>query len=321
MAKIFISYRRGDSSGYAGRLVDRLHAAFGPDNVFMDLDDIQPGVDFTAALHSAVGNCTALIALIGPSWLNARDATGARRVDDERDFVRQEIGAALQRKIRVIPVLVQRAEMPTAADLPEALAPLAVHQAMELSDSRWDYDVDQLIKALGGRVPPRKGVNRIWPLATGALAVVALAVAGVTYFRPLPSMPGTSDYQPRSPAGGEMPTFREQAAAAPAQPDLSGNWVGQWTESNGTVVKIYFRFETLGDKLMGSVRYPTGEGGIHEGKIDGDRILFTSRHTPQFENQEVGISYAGRLNGDSIDLIMQRPEGVSRFVAYRQPAS
>ena len=326
MAKIFISYRRSDSSGYAGRLVDRLHAAFGAGNVFMDMDAIKPGVDFTAELHSAVGKCTALIALIGPSWLTARDAAGARRIDDGQDFVRQEIGAALQRKIRVIPVLVQRAEMPTAADLPEALAALAVHQAMELSDSRWDYDVDQLIKALGGRVSGKQGVNRIWGLVGGAIAVVAVAVAGVTYFRPLPSMPGTSDYQPRIPASSETPTGREQTAGnqvamRPAQAELSGTWLGQWTTSNGQEVKIYFHFESSGDKLMGSVRYPTGEGGIWDGKIDGDRVLFSSRHTPQFEEHEVTISYAGRLNGDSIDLIMQRPEGVSRFVAYRQPAS
>jgi hypothetical protein len=326
MAKIFISYRRNDSSGYSGRLAERLHAAFGAANVFMDLDDIKPGVDFTAELHSAVGKCTALLALIGPHWLNATDATGARRIDDEQDFVRQEISAALQRQIRVIPLLLQRAEMPTAADLPEPLAPLALHQAMELSDSRWDYDVDQLIKALGGRVSGRTAVRRIWPLAAGASALVALAVAGVTYFRAPPSMPGTSDYQPRPPASDATPAGREPAAGNPvtmpaAQPDLSGNWLGQWTTDTGEVVKIYFHFESSGDKLMGNVRYPTGEGGIWDGKIDGDRILFSSRHTPQFEDNEVSISYAGRLNGDSIDLIMQRPEGVGRFVAYRQPAS
>jgi hypothetical protein len=246
MAKIFISYRRSDSSGYAGRLVDRLHAAFGAENVFMDLDDIKPGVDFTAALHDAVGKCTALVALIGPNWLNASDATGARRIDDEQDFVRQEIGAALQRKIRVIPALVQRAEMPKAAELPKALAPLAVHQCMELSDSRWDYDVDQMIRALDGPVPSKKGLYRIWPLASGAVAVVALAVAGVTYFRPLPSMPGTSDFQARGPADGATPTSREQVtgnqvAMVPTDPIERAGW--PMTTSNGQEIKIYFQFE------------------------------------------------------------------------------
>jgi hypothetical protein len=326
--RIFMSYRRNDSSGYAGRIADRLHAAFGADNVFMDVDDIKPGFDFTEELHRALAGCDALIALIGPNWLKASNTSGARRIDDPQDFVRQEISAALERKIRVIPVLLQKADMPASADLPEALAPLALHQGIELSDSRWDYDVDQLIKALGGRSPVRSGVNRAWILATGGLALAAIALAATVYFRPVPSIVAKSDHQARKQAAQRQTAQKQEAAGAPtpSQPaqsrsDLSGKWIGEWTAANGRQIKIQFLFEVSGDTLMGSVRYPTGEGGIQEGRIDGDRVLFLTRHTPQFEDKEVTISFVGRISADGIDFIMQRPEGANRLVAHRQSAS
>lgn len=322
MPKIFISYRRSDSSGYAGRIVDRLHAAFGEGNVFMDLDDIKPGVDFTEELQHAVGNCDALIALIGPNWLKATSASGARRIDDAQDFVRQEISAALQRKVRVIPVLVQKAEMPSAADLPGSLAPLAVHQAIELSDSRWDYDVDQLIAALGGRPPAKTGRTQTWALAGGAVAVAALAVAGTLYFRsPAPAPAKAAHAAKRQAPEMQAAEKQNRALQAPAATDISGKWIGGWTAPDGREVKIRFSFEVSGDRLMGSVRYPTGEGGIQEGKIDGDRVLFLTRHTPQFEDKEVTISYAGRIAGDAINLVMQRPDGARRLVVHRQASS
>jgi len=104
--RIFISYRRVDSAGYAGRIYDRLAARFGEDAVFMDVDDIPAGLDFVDVLQNAVQSCDALAALIGPNWLDARDDAGVRRVDNPEDFVRVEIAAALERDIRVIPVLV-----------------------------------------------------------------------------------------------------------------------------------------------------------------------------------------------------------------------
>src|ERR1043165_3354644 len=106
---IFISYRRNDSAGYAGRLFDGLSAHFGEDQIFMDIDYIEPGEDFVQAIETAVGSCEILIALIGPSWLTIENVTG-RRLDNPNDFVRLEIVAALARGIRVIPVLVQGAQ-------------------------------------------------------------------------------------------------------------------------------------------------------------------------------------------------------------------
>jgi len=107
MSRIFISYRRDDSGGWAGRLYDRISQHFGRDHVFMDIDTIEPGLDFVEVIEQAVGSCDALLALIGRQWLTLTDDDGQRRLDNPEDFVRLEIAAALVRNIRVIPVLVQ----------------------------------------------------------------------------------------------------------------------------------------------------------------------------------------------------------------------
>jgi len=147
MKGIFISYRREDAAGYAGRLYDRLAAHFGTDRVFMDVEGIEPGVDFVEALERAVGSCEVLIVIIGKDWL-AVGSAGKRRLDDPADFVRIETAAALARNIRVVPVLVDDAEMPRADQLPKDLASLARRQAVELSHKQWDATSAELIHAL-----------------------------------------------------------------------------------------------------------------------------------------------------------------------------
>ena len=148
MPRIFISYRRQDTPGYAGRLSDDLRDRFGPDQVFMDIDTLRPGADFVEAIQSAVGSCDALIALIGPRWLDTSDPQGHRRLDDPDDFIRLEIAAALERNTAVIPVLLQGATMPRAQDLPDDLRGLARRQALEISDARWKYDLGRLVETL-----------------------------------------------------------------------------------------------------------------------------------------------------------------------------
>jgi hypothetical protein len=148
---LFISYRRSDTPGYAGRLYDRLCRYYGEDRVFMDIDSIQPGDDFVDVIEKAVSSCKVLIAVIGKQWLT--DPAGTNRLlDNPHDFVRIEISTALARNIRVIPVLVQGAIIPRTEDLPDILRPLVRRQALEISDSRWNYDVNRLIKILKGEL-------------------------------------------------------------------------------------------------------------------------------------------------------------------------
>ena len=119
--QIFISYRREDSSAYAGRLYDRLSGRFPSHRIFIDVDNIAPGVDFVKAIEKSVGSCDVLISVVGKRWLTATDENGKRRLDSLDDFVRLEIATALKRGIRVIPVVVDGASMPRSAELPDEL--------------------------------------------------------------------------------------------------------------------------------------------------------------------------------------------------------
>jgi len=148
MSAIFLSYRRDDSSGYAGRLFDNLAERFGRERVFMDIETLEPGMDFVAGIDRAIESCGAVIAMIGPSWIKAQDGEGRRRLDDPNDFIRLEITTALTRGVRVIPVLVHNAGMPLEQELPEPLRPLCRLQACEISDNRWEFDVRRLADVL-----------------------------------------------------------------------------------------------------------------------------------------------------------------------------
>jgi len=150
MPRIFISYRRDDSGGYAGRLYDRLRERFGEDQIFMDIDTLQPGLDFVEAINRAVGSCDVLVAVIGRQWSAISDSTGQRRLENPEDFVRLEISIALDRDIRVIPALVRGAAMPRSTDLPAPLKRLSRRQALEISDTRFHTDADRLIEAIEG---------------------------------------------------------------------------------------------------------------------------------------------------------------------------
>jgi hypothetical protein len=143
--KIFINYRREDSIGTAGRLRDRLAETFGRDNLFMDVDNIPVGVNFEEYLKSQVAACDAVLSVIGPNWLNAKDETDQRRLDKPDDFVAIELAAALARDILVIPVLVDGTRMPKASELPASLKPLALRNAIQVRNTNFGSDAEQLI--------------------------------------------------------------------------------------------------------------------------------------------------------------------------------
>jgi hypothetical protein len=151
-SRIFVSYRRDDAASAAGRLVDHLVGHFGKGQVFQDVDSIQPGDDFAAEITAAVESCAVLLAVIGTRWLAVTNGKGQPRLDNPEDFVRLEIEAALKRNIRVIPILVDGARMPSATDLPTSLAPLARRHALDTSPSRFRSDMNYLVQVLEDRV-------------------------------------------------------------------------------------------------------------------------------------------------------------------------
>ncbi|MBR0567177.1 toll/interleukin-1 receptor domain-containing protein [Azoarcus sp. L1K30] len=231
MDGIFISYRREDSSGYAGRLYDRLAARFGRERVFMDVEGIDPGTDFVDAIDAAVASCTVLIVLIGPKWLGD-DTGGARRIDDTHDFVRLETAAALRRKIRVLPVLVNDAEMPPEDALPPDLKALARRQAIEINHKQWEASTGEVLKALerifGGGRPA-------WRLP--AIVAAACCVLAVGAWLLWPGQHTTAPVSPSSTSAPEStaPTESEAkrgsrteptqlaSAEAPASPASAGS--------------------------------------------------------------------------------------------------
>jgi hypothetical protein len=188
MRAIFISYRRDDAEGQAGRLFHDLTRQFGDDAVFMDVAAIEPGRDFRRAIDEHVTSCGVLLALIGKNWLTATNESGARRLDDPMDFVRLETASALKRDIPVVPVLVHGAGMPRAQDLPDDLKELSFRNGVELTHARWDSDVQLLVKALRPYVqakpepttaPAARGAGLLWTRSRTLGAVFAgLVVLG-----------------------------------------------------------------------------------------------------------------------------------------------
>src|SRR5262245_611716 len=183
MAGIFVSYRRDDSRDIAGRLVDRLHQHYADDQLILDIDAIPPGTNFDVVLTERLKACDVLLAIIGPQWISAKDASGRRRIDEPNDYVRREIAAALQRDdVRVIPLLVSGAEMPCAADLPEDLKPLVSRQNYQLRYERFNADAKDLIAQIVKVVAPA-GKRRFAKWTVVVAAVAAIVVAGAVYYR------------------------------------------------------------------------------------------------------------------------------------------
>jgi hypothetical protein len=203
--RIFLSYRRGDVGGYAGRLTDDLLQRLGPKSVFQDVTAIAPGQDFTVAIDHALDDCDAVLAVIGPGWRTASTPQGAPRLFEADDYVRLELARALRRNLRVVPVLVGGAPLPAAVELPDELRGLTQRQAVVLHDETWHQDVEGLVRSLRGEpaVPAKRSRRR---LVTGLVAVVLVVVSVAAWWWG----PGTggqagseNDLAPCAPANGQ----------------------------------------------------------------------------------------------------------------------
>jgi hypothetical protein len=146
--RIFISYRRDDSAGSAGRVHDRLEAEFGRNLLFMDVDAIKLGDDYVKILREEVAKCNVMLAVLGPHWLDACDERGNRRLEDPNDFVRVEIAAALEREIFVIPILLDNTPVPRVDQLPKDIEGLAQRQGLQIRHVSFHDDVKKLIESL-----------------------------------------------------------------------------------------------------------------------------------------------------------------------------
>jgi hypothetical protein len=179
---VFIAYRRADAAGYTGRIYDSMVYHLGRWHVFRDIGSLRPGHDFVRQVQRALAFTRVMIVVVGKGWLDARGKAGNRRLDDPFDLHRLEIGTALERRIPVVPVLVDGADMPPAGELPDELRPFAFRQAIRISDDHWDEDVDHLTGEVGELleesrrtyVPGVKSGDQIYHREFGAGKVVGI---------------------------------------------------------------------------------------------------------------------------------------------------
>lgn len=272
---IFISYRRDDCTGYAGRLEDALESAFGHDTVFRDVLDIAAGARFTEVISAALAKARVVLVLIGPRWLGERP-DGTRRIDEEDDFVRMEVAMALRSACTVVPVLVAGTALPAADDLPADLRPLTRRQASSLNEASWDADLARLIGALGLPTVRRRRVFVI-----GAVGL-ALAGGGFALSRMTPAPP--------------IDTAQATAEA------LLGSWQGEVRYGWGDVHEERFVFQRFAGTVTGTATFLRYPRGIEELTIAGPHIRFLTRTVQRMKDEERELThrYAAELDGDTL---------------------
>jgi hypothetical protein len=209
--------------------------------------------------------------------------------------------------VTIVPVLVGGAQMPAAADLPPALAELSFLNALEIRDQRFDRDVVELetflanTLHLGDKAPDGTSVHLDRRVTIGiAIALIAVALGGYFFFRPTPKL--------------------VDDRSAPAPPAIEGDWIAEMQKAGQPRFRIRLHFERVGDILGGMVRYPTGDGPMHDVKLTGKSLTFYTTHTPQFASEPATIHFQAEVGDDQIRLTVTDEASVATGVAVR-PAS
>lgn len=326
---IFISYRRDDSEGEAGRLFDDLIRAFGNDAVFMDVAGIRPGVDFRKAIEDNVTSCGVFLAIIGPAWLTIASPEGKRRLDDPSDFVALEIASALRREVPVIPILVHDAKMPAVDLLPEALKPLAYRNSVELSHARWNSDVTLLIEALKSYVTPRTSsetpvhatvpvqlpaphppegtltpaaAKSKTPLLAGVAVAAVVIVAVAVFFATRPSPAPTPNPGP-SPALASTPAVSADPAAG-----LVGTWKRAGGAGNGDALGeliISGTGSSLTVHAFGGCQAANCDWGTQPGAFDGTNLVATFSPSPSGSDTSRTATVTAHTVPGGLDVLIQ----------------
>ena len=289
---IFVSYRRDDTRQAAGRLADGLADHFGSANIFRDIEGIELGVEFAQALNQALEACVVMLVLIGPKWLDIRDAQGRRRLDDPSDWIRQEISTALRRGIRVVPVLIDGTALPDESTLSDELKPLVRRQALEIADSRWRGDLQRLVDTLA-RIP---GLDLLRPAPPGPAPApapsptpsptpagkkqlwsgIAIGVFGLLAVAGYLAEPG--DTPPPGP-GPDNPTPLPPPTPVPPPRIVSPtvpNITGLWRTLSGET----YQFAQQGSQLRFTAQAGGQPAGGGEGQLDGSLLRLTMTLMP-----------------------------------------
>ncbi len=286
--RIFISYRRDDAVGYAGRLEESLERRLGRGSAFRDIGDIAPGEDFLHVIRARLAEAQAVLVLIGPRWVGAGGA-GRRRLDDPGDFVRLEVQEALASGARVVPVLLPGAAMPAEDDLPPPLKPLARRNALVLSDAHWDADIARLLASVGAS--PRRAV---WPWAAGGALAAAAAVAALCVLRPDP--------------------------AADTDARLIGRWEADVRYDWGDRHTERFEFERHAGELTATASFLGHPRPVQALRVDGANLHFETRTRQSMgdDTREQTHAYAAELRGRPPDEVLAfRMQTTGGFSSHR----
>lgn len=276
--RVFISYRRDDAAGYAGRLEDSLERRIGRGSVFRDVLDIAPGEDFAAAIRTRLAQADTVLVLIGPDWAGG-EQVGQRRIDDTNDFVHLEVALALQSTARVVPVLLGSTAMPSEASLPQELKALAQRNAMNVGDVHWEEDVDRLALVLRAGQPKRKWR---WP-AVAALTVAALAST----------------------------LFWWRSAVEPAASDaVLGAWQGTVRYDWGDSYDERFEFKRHAGEITGTATFLKYPRAITKLRFDGTSLHFETHSLETLSSssgestKELTHAYAAELQGPPAQQVL-----------------
>jgi hypothetical protein len=321
---IFISYRRDDTEGEAGRLFDDLIRAFGENSVFMDVAGINPGMDFRKAIDDNVGGCGVLLAMIGPTWATITGNSGQRRLDDPNDFVRLEIASALARNVAVIPVLVHSAKMPHPIELPDNLKDLAYRNSVEITHARWNSDVSLLIEALGQytrasniastqpvhaavpvQLPPANPAPvSLVPARTSKMRLIAgiavtavILVAAIAFFDSRGSGSPDRSQAGAAPSAGAASSSAEPGEEQPGNPpdrSLEGTWTNPTPMAHNGLDKLEISFAgpdrdpSVLLQAWGKCEPEDCSWGGQDGTVKGGEVTATWSVLPENEKQDKG---------------------------------
>lgn len=311
---IFISYRVKDTQLATGRLVDALKQHIHENQIFMDIDKIDPGLDFTQVISKYLNSSEVMLAIIGPDWMAYNPDKGTYRINDNNDWVRKEIASALQRNIRVIPVLLDGGSMPDEDQLPDDLKPLLLRQSYEISNKRWKYDCDQLIEVLRRtmgdtepNLPQNKELQSDKPSGNKSkiLWIIAAAVFFLIVIFQLTKNSSADEPQKPLPIyDTAIPKTEPQASQTePAAPSVSEtvsikSIAGKWYDPNGK--GTFYITQDEGNLMIKAYGVSGQQTGMGSGYIKGDNV--TMQITITADDLVIPSEFNLRLSAQETEL-------------------
>jgi hypothetical protein len=314
VATIFVNYRSGAHAASVEAFAEKLRARFGVDQVFLDVHSIPAGAPYPEELRAHIEAAAVVLVVIHPGWSSAADKDGRRLLDQPGDWVRFEIGTALQLGKRVIQVLLDTEPL-TAGELPPSIRKLAVLQAKHLRRGSFADDVRKLADELPTLVPElAKPLQRFLRIGLVLALVVALIVAGTLFLRQNLNSSTTA-------TAGEPPTYLTDVDFIDESLDLSSGSV----RINGTTYRKSLIYDCSSSACLdpkASVEYNLAGRYKHLYVVAG--VLENASESRQVGHFQIYVD--DRIRAD-VDVTLRQPRELPvdvtnaarlRLVAYRE---